>query len=97
MIAIFDLPVSTKKERKLATGFRNFLLDQGFEMVQFSVYMKHCAGKEQADGLYSRIKVNAPEIGNVKLLTITDRQFANIIHLGRHSVREIRTEQLALF
>ena len=49
MMVLFDLPVLTKKERKAATKFRKFLLDQGFEMSQFSVYMRFCAGKEQAE------------------------------------------------
>ena len=45
MVVLFDLPVGTKKERKAATKFRKFLLDQGFEMSQYSVYMRFCAGK----------------------------------------------------
>ena len=55
MIVLFDLPVLTKKERKAATRFRNFLLDQGFEMSQFSVYMRFCAGKEQTETYMKRI------------------------------------------
>ena len=47
MMVLFDLPVMTKKERKAATDFRKFLLDQGFEMAQYSVYMRFCAGKER--------------------------------------------------
>ena len=46
---MFDLPVNTKKQRKKATGFRNGLLDLGFEMIQFSVYQRSFAG-------YKRIK-----------------------------------------
>ena len=97
IIALFDLPVVTKAERKKASKFRNHLLDLGFEMVQFSVYMKHCAGKEQAEVIQNRIKVEVPNYGNVKLLQITDKQFGTILHLGRHSKRSINTDQLALF
>jgi len=97
IIALFDLPVVTKAERKKASKFRNYLLDLGFEMVQFSVYMKHCAGKEQAEVIQNRIKVEVPNYGNVKLLQITDKQFGAILHLGRHSKRSINTDQLALF
>jgi CRISPR-associated protein Cas2 len=96
-MTIFDLPVATKSERKKATYFRNALLDLGFEMVQFSVYMKHCAGKEQAELIQNKIKAVVPDHGNIKILRITDKQFGNIVHLGRHSKREIRTEQLVLF
>ena len=97
MIALFDLPVMTKAERKKASKFRNYLLDLGFEMVQFSVYMKHCAGKEQAEVIENKIRAAVPKYGNVKLLQITDKQFGAILHLGRHSKRSINADQLALF
>ena len=97
IIALFDLPVMTKAERKRASKFRNYLLDLGFEMVQFSVYMKHCAGKAQAEVIENKIKAAVPDYGNVKLLQITDKQFGAILHLGRHSKRPINTDQLALF
>ena len=96
-VVLFDLPVTTKNERNKATAFRNALLDLGFEMVQFSVYMKHSAGKEQAEVVQSKITDVVPEHGNVKLLFITDRQFGNIIHLGKGSKRQIDNSQLALF
>ena len=97
ILVLFDLPVTTKPERAKATGFRNALLDLGFEMVQFSVYMKHCAGKEQAEAIQNKITAFVPVNGNVKLLFITDKQFGNIVHLGKHSARQINASQLALF
>ena len=36
MIVFFDLPVQTKTERRHATAFRNFLLKDGYHMLQFS-------------------------------------------------------------
>ena len=75
ILVLFDLPVTTKTERSKATNFRNALLDLGFEMVQFSVYMKHCAGKEQAATIQNKITAAVPEHGNIKLLFITDKQF----------------------
>jgi CRISPR-associated protein Cas2 len=50
IMVIFDLPVGTKVKRRAATNFRNFLLDEGFGMSQFSVYMRFCGGKDQAHG-----------------------------------------------
>ena len=46
LVVLFDLPVGTKKERKAANRFREKLRDLGFEMSQFSVYLRFCAGKE---------------------------------------------------
>ena len=97
ILVLFDLPVTTKTERGKAIRFRNALLDFGFEMVQFSVYMKHCAGKEQAATIQNKITAVVPEHGNIKLLFITDKQFGNIVHLGKHSTQQINDSQLALF
>jgi CRISPR-associated protein Cas2 len=79
MMVLFDLPVLTPAERKAATGFRQFLLDQGFEMAQFSVYMKHCTGKEQTEALTRRIGKSVPVTGKINILTFTDKQYENIV------------------
>ena len=79
MMVLFDLPVMTKKERKAATKFRNFLLDEGFEMSQFSVYLRFCAGKEQAEVLTKRVGKNVPETGKVHIVFFTDKQYEGIV------------------
>ncbi len=78
LFVMFDLPVTTRKERKQATGFRNNLLDLGFEMSQFSVYLKYCASGEKAESVGSRIQHQLPPGGKVDILTVTDKQFANM-------------------
>ena len=35
LFVFFDLPVTTKKERKMATKFRKQLMENGFTMMQF--------------------------------------------------------------
>ncbi|MHA1538425.1 MAG: CRISPR-associated endonuclease Cas2 [Alphaproteobacteria bacterium] len=79
MMVLFDLPVGTKKERRAATGFRNGLLDLGFEMAQFSVYLRGCAGKEQAETYARNIGANLPKTGKVTILTFTDKQYENMV------------------
>jgi CRISPR-associated protein Cas2 len=74
-IVMFDLPVGTKAERRAATKFREWLLDQGYEMSQLSIYMRFCVGREQADRRLRDIAAAVPERGNVHVLTVTDRQF----------------------
>lgn len=78
VFVLFDLPVGTKKERKAATKFRHALLDLGFEMSQFSVYLKFCAGKEQAEALERHVEAGMPVSGKVHLVQITDKQYENI-------------------
>ncbi len=79
MMVLFDLPVLTKKERRDATKFRNFLLDQGFHMCQLSVYMRFCAGKEQTQVYTRRVERALPEAGNVQIVYFTDKQYENIV------------------
>lgn len=75
---LFDLPVTTKPARKAATDFRAFLLDQGFEMAQYSVYQRFCAGRDMAETLMKKIEENLPGEGKIHILTFTDKQFENI-------------------
>jgi CRISPR-associated protein Cas2 len=79
MMVIFDLPVGTKGQRKAATRFRKFLLDQGFSMSQFSVYMRFCGSKDQAEAYAKRIQSEMPKSGLVQILFFTDKQYESII------------------
>ncbi|MGI5173133.1 CRISPR-associated endonuclease Cas2 [Treponema sp. OMZ 840] len=78
MMVLFDLPVVEKKERKDATDFRNFLLDCGFSMVQYSIYVKVLSGIDACDKYYRLIEKSLPSKGKVDILTVTDRQYENI-------------------
>ncbi len=99
MMVMFDLPVLTRKERGDATKFRQFLLDQGFEMAQFSVYMRFCAGKEQVAAHIHRIERHMPPAGSVYLLSFTDNQYENIVCFTGRTREPGRKnpDQLALF
>lgn len=99
IMVLFDLPVLTPEERKAATDFRNYLLDEGFEMAQFSVYLRCTPSKEAADAYVRRIEAAVPEEGKVDILQFTDRQYENIICF-RGKTREATPEkpgQLLLF
>jgi len=79
MYVMFDLPVVEKEERKMATKFRNHLLDEGFIMAQFSVYYKLIGGKEEIPKYAKRVEKALPPKGKVDILSITDKQYGNII------------------
>lgn len=98
-MVIFDLPVVEEVDRKAATLFRQFLLNEGFEMTQFSVYMRHCSGKENAEKYYRHIENNLPPEGKVYILTFTDKQFENIIRFQNNALkpRMKNPDQLCLF
>ncbi len=99
MFVMFDLPVGSRAEARAATKFREFLLDQGFEKSQFSVYARFCNGKEQFETYLRRIEANMPERGEVHVLAFTDRQYENIARFsGRDRQRPRKNpDQLALF
>ena len=63
LVVAFDLPVGTKPQRKAATGFRDFLLDDGFEMMQFSVYIRPCVSFARQETHLDRIKRSMPAVG----------------------------------
>ncbi|GGZ32964.1 CRISPR-associated endonuclease Cas2 [Asticcacaulis endophyticus] len=99
IMALFDLPVVTKPERKRATAFRNFLLDQGFEMVQFSVYARFSFSKEKAEVITRKVGKAVPAHGKVDILYFTDKQYQQIVSFrGKNeSFLPKNPEQLALF
>lgn len=79
MTVMFDLPVVEKAERKAATEFRNALLDMGFEMSQFSVYMRFCTSPAQVDTYCKKVECSLPQGGKVNILQFTDKQYERII------------------
>lgn len=99
LFVFFDLPTDTKKDRRNAAGFRKNLLKDGFTMMQFSVYKRHCASSESADVHENRIKRLLPPYGKVSVLRITDKQFGNIMNFwGRAKApKEVAPAQLELF
>ena len=99
LFVMFDLPVGTKKERKQATRFRSHLLDLGFEMSQFSVYTKYCVSGEKSESVGNKIQRELPPGGKVDVLTITDKQFANMrrYHATQPVKNDAKPSQLQLF
>jgi CRISPR-associated protein Cas2 len=98
-MVLFDLPVVEKQERKDATDFRNFLLDSGFVMVQYSIYTKVLSGTDACQKYYNSIEKHLPKQGKVDILTITDRQYENIkSYVGQSKNRPKNMQQeLLLF
>ena len=97
LFVFFDLPVVTKKERKIAASFRKNLMKDGFVMLQFSVYIRHCASKESQAVHVKRVKGIVPEIGMVSILSVTDKQYGDIINFwGKEKKKKVPTEPLQL-
>ncbi len=99
MMVVFDLPVVNLNERKRATKFRSYLLDLGFTMMQFSVYLRFTSGKEHAASLAQRIGRKVPYPGKVDIVFLTDKQYEAIVSFrGRKDeIKPSAPGQLALF
>ena len=91
IVVLFDLPTDTPKARKQYQVFRSSLLEDGFSMMQYSVYVRHCASRENAEVHADRIKVSVPPDGEVRVVQFTDQQFARMeVYRGK---RRVATEQ----
>ncbi len=99
IIAMFDLPTDTKMARKHYAQFRKALLKDGFGMMQFSVYIRHCASEENATVHFERIKRALPPDGEVRLMQITDKQFGRmeVFYGKRRKKTEPTPVQIELF
>jgi len=78
LFVFFDLPTELKKDKKNYTKFRKGLLKDGFTMMQYSIYIRHCASKESTTVHINRVEGIIPPRGNVSILEITDKQYRNI-------------------
>ena len=78
LFCLFDLPTNTKTQRKRASGFRKKLLEDGYDMMQYSVYKRFCGSSESCEVHIKRIKDWLPKEGKVSILKFTDKQFGDI-------------------
>jgi CRISPR-associated protein Cas2 len=99
VLVFFDLPTETKKERKTYARFRKDLIEDGFTMFQFSIYLRHCPSRENADVHIKRVKASLPEKGQIGILCITDKQFGSMELFYGLKPAEVSTpyQQLELF
>lgn len=96
LFVFFDLPTTTKVERKHAAQFRKALEKDGFTMMQYSVYIRHCPSKENREVHVGRVKNEVPEVGMVSIMAVTDKQFGEIINLWGKKQQKIQEIPLQL-
>lgn len=99
VFVMFDLPTTTKKHVKEANKFRDSLLKDGFNMFQYSLYIRHCSSRENALVHIRRIKLMMPAEGHVCVFDLTDKQFGMMEIFQNYSRIEKpnEVEQLELF
>lgn len=100
ILVFFDLPVASKEDRKIYTRFRKFLLEDGYDMLQFSVYCRIVNGEDAVEKHLKRLHGKLPSKGSIRFLQITDRQYAAMkLLIGVKTTKEkhVNTNQMLLF
>lgn len=100
MIVFFDLPVVTNSEKREAARFRNFLISDGYHMLQYSLYVRTCNGIDSVEKHRQRLIKRLPDNGSIRLLVITEKQYESIeILLGNYCIADepFEYEQLSIF
>ena len=100
MIVFFDLPVTTRAKKRAYTLFRRFLLKDGYDMLQWSVYSRIVNGRDDANKHLRRLENNLPKEGSIRCLEVSEKQFASMkLLLGEATFQEklVNAEQMVLF
>lgn len=100
LLVFFDLPVVKKEDRKEYQNFRRFLLNDGYIMIQYSVYSRICNGIDGANKHINRLQKNIPPKGSVRYLQITEKQYTEMKFLvgsAKKQEKQINSGQLNVF
>ena len=100
LMVFFDLPTVTKTDRRAYILFRRFLLNDGFDMIQFSVYGRILNGRDAETKHLQRLLSNLPPEGSVKVLTVTEKQYASmklLVGLPLFQEKAVKADQMLLF
>ncbi|MBI1906706.1 MAG: CRISPR-associated endonuclease Cas2 [Rhodocyclales bacterium] len=100
LIVFFDLPMVTKTEKRVYVQFRRFLLNDGYDMIQWSVYGRLLNGNDDQAKHLKRLADNLPPAGSVRCMTVTEKQFAGIrllVGAPRFQEKTVTASQMLLF
>ena len=99
LFCLFDLPTNTNAQRKRASSFRKKLIEDGYDMMQYSVYKRFCGSTEACENHIKRIKQWLPSEGKVSILKFTDKQFGDIetFESAQPKNKEKQPQQLEFF
>lgn len=100
IIVFFDLPVTSVAKRKAANRFRHFLIKDGYQMLQLSVYSRIVRGRDALQKHYTRLKENLPEEGQIRCLEVTEKQYAGMMLLIgtlKPQEKKVNSQQFLLF
>jgi len=100
LLVLFDLPVVTRTERRAYTVFRRFLINDGYDMIQFSVYGRILQGNDGEEKHMKRLIDNLPPDGSVRCLSVTEKQYASmklLVGMPLFQEKAVKANQMLLF
>lgn len=100
MMVFFDLPVVSKADRRAYTLFRRFLLNDGYDMIQYSIYGRILNGTDAEEKHMKRLIGNLPATGSIRVLTVTEKQYASmkiLVGMPLFQEKRVNANQILLF
>lgn len=100
ILVFFDLPVVTRADRRAYTLFRRFLINDGYDMLQFSIYARILNGRDAEEKHFQRLSANLPPEGSIRVLTVTEKQYASmklLVGLPLFQEKKVDSKQMLLF
>lgn len=94
LLLFFDLPMNTKDERRIYSKFRKYLINNGFSMIQFSVYVKIFPNRISMTQYIIGLRNNLPKKGSIRVMGVTDKQYEQMLILvGDKTIQEENVTQ----
>lgn len=90
LIVCFDLPVVEKEQMRQANRFRKDLLNQGYFMLQNSIYIRSCVTYDRLEQYEKNLLLIAPETGLISAFFITDKQWGQSICIEKNNYLKSR-------
>lgn len=81
ILLMFDLPTKTSLDLRSYREFKKNLHNDGFIMLQESIYTKLALNITSANLLKYKVSNYAPTKGNICILVLTEKQYANMVYI----------------
>ncbi len=99
LMVFFDLPTLTREDKRAYTLFRRFLIQDGYDMIQWSVYGRVVNGTDDMETHLKRLTINLPPDGSVRCLQVSEKQFAQmkfLVGAPKKQEKKVNSAQLVL-
>jgi len=93
LFVMFDIPIDTDKGKRAYSKFHRFLVNNGFDMLQYSIYTRFCHNDSDCKKHEKRLKANTPKCGSIRLLKVTENQYENMVILAGEATTQ---EQMSI-